>query len=156
MRVYTEFKWTEKHVFQSARLRTLIQIVRQAFLCRNTRRKDCESRESPDQWRYPVVLPLRNSVVGKGRLRAWLAVLHGVRKEDPFSGTGRNFSALFSSWRRRCFSEKRKTALRKTEEGSRYSGWFEPSGRCYFSKEQSVLREDVGWIPSSFLLRVSG
>ena len=156
MRVFTEFKWTEKHVFQSARLRTLIQIVRQAFLCQNTRRKDCESRESPDQWRYPVVSPLRNSVVGKGRLRAWLAVLHGVRKEDPFSGTGRNFSALFSSWRRRCFSEKRKTALRKTEEGSRYSGWFEPSGRCYLSKEQSVLREGVGWIPSSFLLRVSG
>ena len=95
MRVYTEFEWTEKHMFQSERLRTLIQIVRQAFLCRNTRRKDCESRESPEQWRYPVVLPLRNSVVGKGRLLALLAVLHGVRKEDPFSGTGLNFRLFF-------------------------------------------------------------
>ena len=95
MRVYTEFEWTEKHMFQSEKLRTLIQIVRQAFLCRNTRRKDCESRESPEQWRYPVVLPLRNSVVGKGRLLALLAVLHGVRKEDPFSGTGLNFRLFF-------------------------------------------------------------
>ena len=95
MRVYTEFEWTEKHMFQSERLRTLIQIVRQAFLCRNTRRKDCESRESPEQWRYPVVLPLRNSVVGKGRLLDLLAVLHGVRKEDPFSGTGLNFRLFF-------------------------------------------------------------
>lgn len=156
MRVYTEFEWTEKHMFQSERLRTLIQIVRQAFLCRNTRRKDCESRESPEQWRYPVVLPLRNSVVGKGRLLALLAVLHGVRKEDPFSGIGLNFRFFFLPGGDGVLVKKRKTALRKTKENSRYSGWFEPSGRCYFSKEQSVLREDVGWIPSSFLLRISG